>query len=882
MSLTHDPNQYHTVPCGLENIVAHPNIQTVLLWAADNHHKAVALTMEFVARWCVHRNATGRSLTLLDGAIIGAITKFVCAVDDKEKHSKTFQDFDEMKLVKARVRASIQQQDLPVKLFNSIVLHSAELIKTALDNNIVAQLKKTVANLLRLYVTSYRFTSDDKATNKLVYATLSHVLASQDDYDSQTFIPDDERLWNTIRAEPWLANLRNAAAEGFIGYSDTKPIVYFVKTKPQVYLAAMITMNNLIKHHPLAREKNITPTQVFPMTTSLIPDFFRLDYHGLRDILMHACPDVIPRTGPNAECRNTRATATEAMRLFVWSAAFRTDARVFRPARSGTKWHVFGKSIQTDGVSARIQQLECTEKPEHVPCVPHSRTNYERINLSSASIDKQNKAQRFARDMTQAQFFVEHEPPHPDGITGATCPKTRAADCAKKWRLRAQAFRDTDPDEFARCLDVERRWCQIRDEAAAIFDAEKALKELCPCWNSATCSEYTLAQVALIRKSWEMKVKKFGLDEINKTQVGLWKSREKALVGKKPKALLPQPRCSFAKRQKTGVSDTATTTSAEFQYVDQLQGMAAHGILGEGMRLVGVDPNKGVLMQCCEVSDWVTNPELAGKKSKTTWFRHTQNERRFDKKTRYLAQRRETVIATAKDSRGLDVKAIEATLRLVDSCSVDPAGLDAYLEAKHHANSAVRCVYEDPVFRQLRWQGFRASQRADTNLVRRFRETFGGPETTALCWGDWSERGREGSGHMRFHEPTRGVGLRRLFRKHGYHVWMVDEDMTSKRCHGCQTGECATFRVVANPRPPRRGRAPTIIRWGLTRCSHCPRLWDRDVNSALNILWIAVRWLVWGLGRPSSLISARQNPHTHQHPHHSHHSPHSVSLGLSV
>ena len=186
---------------------------------------------------------------------------------------------------------------------------------------------------------------------------------------------------------------------------------------------------------------------------------------------------------------------------------------------------------------------------------------------------------------------------------------------------------------------------------------------------------------------------------------------------------------------------------------------------------------------------------------------------------------------------------------------MDVDGITAYLKAKHACNAVVRPVYTDLAFRRLRWQGFRATQRADANVVKRFTAAFGGPDTTAICWGDWAEHGREGSTHMKFHEPTRGIGLCRLFAKAGFHVWKVDENYTSKRCHGCQVGDCAPFRLVKNPRPFARAALarPKVTRWGLTRCNECGRLWDRDVNSAQNILWAATSHLVHGTGRPAPL-----------------------------
>ena len=93
-------------------------------------------------------------------------------------------------------------------------------------------------------------------------------------------------------------------------------------------------------------------------------------------------------------------------------------------------------------------------------------------------------------------------------------------------------------------------------------------------------------------------------------------------------------------------------------------------------------------------------------------------------------------------------------------------------------------------------------------------------------------------------------------------MWLVDELLTSKRCHGCnlKSGYCGTFRYVENPRKSTHKHRPLVLRWGLTRCNNgaCRRLWDRDVNSALNILWIAVLQLVYNQERPACL--SRRHP----------------------
>jgi hypothetical protein len=48
---------------------------------------------------------------------------------------------------------------------------------------------------------------------------------------------------------------------------------------------------------------------------------------------------------------------------------------------------------------------------------------------------------------------------------------------------------------------------------------------------------------------------------------------------------------------------------------------------------------------------------------------------------------------------------------------------------------------------------------------------------------------------MKFKEPTIGIGMRTLFRKRGYQVYLVDEFRTSRRCSNCNGGICEKFNV---------------------------------------------------------------------------------------
>ena len=89
---------------------------------------------------------------------------------------------------------------------------------------------------------------------------------------------------------------------------------------------------------------------------------------------------------------------------------------------------------------------------------------------------------------------------------------------------------------------------------------------------------------------------------------------------------------------------------------------------------------------------------------------------------------------------------------------------------------------------------------------------------------------------MKFHEPTKGIGMQRLFKRAGYEVLLVDEYRTSCRCYGCKKGECKKFKYVENPRSWTREKFPKVLRHGLLRCEICKRLWNRDRKGSLNIM----------------------------------------------
>jgi hypothetical protein len=112
-----------------------------------------------------------------------------------------------------------------------------------------------------------------------------------------------------------------------------------------------------------------------------------------------------------------------------------------------------------------------------------------------------------------------------------------------------------------------------------------------------------------------------------------------------------------------------------------------------------------------------------------------------------------------------------------------------------------------------------------------FQKKFGTPETVIIAFGDWEQRQQ-----MKYKEPTKGKGMRSLFRKCGYKTYLVDEFRSSCKCSQCNGGDCKKFLMVDNPKPYRNNQK---LCWGLLKCKICSTFWNRDCNGAKNIYKIA-------------------------------------------
>jgi len=129
---------------------------------------------------------------------------------------------------------------------------------------------------------------------------------------------------------------------------------------------------------------------------------------------------------------------------------------------------------------------------------------------------------------------------------------------------------------------------------------------------------------------------------------------------------------------------------------------------------------------------------------------------------------------------------------------------------------------------------------------------------------------------MKYHEPTKDVGMRRLFRRNGFLVYLADEFRTSKHCYSCG-GVNETFVKRESPRPckcfscsgkteevlggyPKRCRKGVMVEVsGLLRCTtvECRIVHNRDYNASQNMVKIGECGLN-NILRPSYLVRPKK------------------------
>ena len=267
-------------------------------------------------------------------------------------------------------------------------------------------------------------------------------------------------------------------------------------------------------------------------------------------------------------------------------------------------------------------------------------------------------------------------------------------------------------------------------------------------------------------------------------------------------------------------------TSKEL-YIDELNDYSAL----HNKKIIGIDPGKEDLIYCVDNASKDANV-----------FRYSQDQRRKETKMKKY----NNIILGMKTNKiqGKSVIDYETELSLYNRKTLCIDEFKTYVNEKNRINNLLFGFYAKHLFRKLKFGRHINIKRNEQKMMSDFRKMYGNPDEVVICIGDWEQRKQ-----MKYKEPTLGKGIRTLFRKNNYKVFLVDEYRTSCKCSKCDGGVCEKFMVRKNPRP---NKDDMRLVHGLLRCKSGCGSWNRDRNGSSNIYKIAYQ-AIYGMKRPSYL-----------------------------
>ena len=255
-------------------------------------------------------------------------------------------------------------------------------------------------------------------------------------------------------------------------------------------------------------------------------------------------------------------------------------------------------------------------------------------------------------------------------------------------------------------------------------------------------------------------------------------------------------------------------------------------------KIVCIDPGVGDILYCVDDDNKDANE-----------FRYTQDSRRKECKIKKYAK----IILEFKKEKigGKTIIEYETELSKLNRKTLIIKDFKEYIKKKSEINNKLYKFYEKYIFRKLKLNGYINRKKNEQKLITNFKKIFGKPEETIVIFGDWEQKQ-----HMKYKEPTKGKGMRMLFRQNKYKTYLVDEFRTSCMCSICKTeiGKCEKFQIRKNPKPYKSGN---ILVHGALCCKNCEAVWNRDVNGATNICRIAKN-AINGIERPKYLCREKK------------------------
>ena len=120
-----------------------------------------------------------------------------------------------------------------------------------------------------------------------------------------------------------------------------------------------------------------------------------------------------------------------------------------------------------------------------------------------------------------------------------------------------------------------------------------------------------------------------------------------------------------------------------------------------------------------------------------------------------------------------------------------------YLKEKNDLNRQLYDHYTKIIYRKLRINRYINTKKSESKMITAFKEKFGNSNEVLIIFGDYNKIDT-----MKGSEPHISKILKKLFRRHGYEIYMINEYNTSKLCNKCSC-ETEKFKWIKNKKTRR-------------------------------------------------------------------------------
>ena len=203
---------------------------------------------------------------------------------------------------------------------------------------------------------------------------------------------------------------------------------------------------------------------------------------------------------------------------------------------------------------------------------------------------------------------------------------------------------------------------------------------------------------------------------------------------------------------------------------------------GKERTLVGLDPGHNDIFYATNGKTKIETRKNGELRHKTETFRYSQYQRKTELQVKAnrekLENNKENSIINEETLYGYNetnVKEVETRLSKYDSKSCILTNIKEYIKNKNIINNTLKDYYNRGIHRRKKMSQYILKQKSESKMINNFKNKFGSPEDVILLYGDYSQH------QIKNKEPTKGKSMRKLFKDHGYKVYLVNEYNTSKK-----------------------------------------------------------------------------------------------------